>query len=311
MLVDPKAPSFKFGVIVPTAFRTSHLFRALSTPWLSCAHSFTPPRVHPCAGARGSGRGQFVRSVDFDGPAHVWGLRAGDRLLAVNGIVCEDQDHETVIQYIRNTPPTKNLELVVSALLNGEHDIIPMVPAPHVASLSLSPCVCVCVSVSAPPPPLSPPPLAIQYLLSVCHRRRGGLQIHKPESVKRAALVGLSMGTNSLLFFLASKKAKLTVAGDDETGGLRSRHEGHCPNSNVWVAQNQGRRSHLHKDRHPSLHCRGNICPHRQTTLHLTVCSLPTLCRVARPWSTQLSHAVVFSGFFEGVAPHCTGFFCK
>ena len=59
-------------------------------------------------------RGQFIRSVDFDGPAHIWGLRAGDRVLAVNGFVCEDQDHETVISFILQTPGRSNLELVVS-----------------------------------------------------------------------------------------------------------------------------------------------------------------------------------------------------
>jgi len=58
-------------------------------------------------------RGQYIRSVDFNGPAHVWGLRAGDRVLAVNSVICEEEDHEYVISLIRSTPKNKNLELVV------------------------------------------------------------------------------------------------------------------------------------------------------------------------------------------------------
>lgn len=58
-------------------------------------------------------RGQFVRSVDFSGPAHEYGLKAGDRLLAVNGVVCEDESHDIVTDMIRSTSPSKHLELIV------------------------------------------------------------------------------------------------------------------------------------------------------------------------------------------------------
>eukprot|EP00729_Bicosta_minor_P021102 gene21102-30833_t len=58
-------------------------------------------------------RGQYVRSVDFNGQAHQWGLKAGDRVLAVNGVLCEDENHEKVIELIRATLSSKDLELVV------------------------------------------------------------------------------------------------------------------------------------------------------------------------------------------------------
>jgi S1-C subfamily serine protease len=38
--------------------------------------------VHPI-----EARGQYIRSVDMDGPAHKSGLKAGDRIVAVNGKV--------------------------------------------------------------------------------------------------------------------------------------------------------------------------------------------------------------------------------
>lgn len=40
--------------------------------------------------------GQWVRSVDFGGAAHTWGLRAGDRIFSVNGVECEDGSHDDV-----------------------------------------------------------------------------------------------------------------------------------------------------------------------------------------------------------------------
>eukprot|EP00043_Microstomoeca_roanoka_P007963 m.76757 g.76757 ORF g.76757 m.76757 type:complete len:207 (-) comp14040_c2_seq1:201-821(-) len=41
-------------------------------------------------------RGQYIRSVDLDSPADQAGLKAGDRILAVNDVPCEGECHEVV-----------------------------------------------------------------------------------------------------------------------------------------------------------------------------------------------------------------------
>eukprot|EP00041_Stephanoeca_diplocostata_P008645 m.128128 g.128128 ORF g.128128 m.128128 type:complete len:255 (+) comp17418_c0_seq3:47-811(+) len=48
-------------------------------------------------------RGQYIRSVDFEGNAHKWGLCAGDRILAVNDIPCCDETHEVVKALIQQS----------------------------------------------------------------------------------------------------------------------------------------------------------------------------------------------------------------
>eukprot|EP00042_Codosiga_hollandica_P044514 m.441832 g.441832 ORF g.441832 m.441832 type:complete len:599 (-) comp56804_c0_seq2:189-1985(-) len=46
--------------------------------------------------------GQYVRSVDMDGPAHNAGLLAGDRIVAVNNISCINSTHEEVKEMINS-----------------------------------------------------------------------------------------------------------------------------------------------------------------------------------------------------------------
>ncbi|AWP18720.1 putative Na(+)/H(+) exchange regulatory cofactor NHE-RF1-like [Scophthalmus maximus] len=55
--------------------------------------------------------GQFIRLVESDSPAETSGLRAGDRLVFVNGDDVENESHQQVVSRIRATPG--RLELVV------------------------------------------------------------------------------------------------------------------------------------------------------------------------------------------------------
>ncbi|XP_061158875.1 Na(+)/H(+) exchange regulatory cofactor NHE-RF1 [Syngnathus typhle] len=55
--------------------------------------------------------GQFIRLVEPDSPAESAGLRAGDRLVFVNGDDVENESHQQVVGRIRSTPG--RLELIV------------------------------------------------------------------------------------------------------------------------------------------------------------------------------------------------------
>ncbi|XP_069381470.1 Na(+)/H(+) exchange regulatory cofactor NHE-RF1 [Paralichthys olivaceus] len=55
--------------------------------------------------------GQFIRLVESDSPAETSGLRAGDRLVFVNGEDVETETHQQVVSRIRATPG--RLELIV------------------------------------------------------------------------------------------------------------------------------------------------------------------------------------------------------
>lgn len=57
-----------------------------------------------------NGRGQYIRSVDFEGNAHKWGLCAGDRILAVNDVPCCDETHEVVKAMIQQRWATLALQ---------------------------------------------------------------------------------------------------------------------------------------------------------------------------------------------------------
>jgi len=57
-------------------------------------------------------QGQYVRSVDFEGEAHKWGLRAGDRILQVNGTDCHLLGHKHVVALIKASPDSIVLKLV-------------------------------------------------------------------------------------------------------------------------------------------------------------------------------------------------------
>ncbi|XP_060108312.1 Na(+)/H(+) exchange regulatory cofactor NHE-RF1 [Heteronotia binoei] len=58
--------------------------------------------------------GQFIRLVEPDSPAEKSGLRAGDRLVEVNGENVEKESHQQVVTRIRNSPGSVRL-LVVDA----------------------------------------------------------------------------------------------------------------------------------------------------------------------------------------------------
>lgn len=55
--------------------------------------------------------GQFIRLVEPDSPSETSGLRAGDRLVFVNGENVESESHQQVVSRIRATPG--KLELIV------------------------------------------------------------------------------------------------------------------------------------------------------------------------------------------------------
>lgn len=75
-------------------------------------------------GERGKS-GQFIRLVEPDSPAEASGLRAGDRLVLVNGADVESESHQQVVSRIRAT--AGRLELVVvdpdTELLLKKHNL--------------------------------------------------------------------------------------------------------------------------------------------------------------------------------------------
>uniref|UniRef100_A0A8D0EG61 Na(+)/H(+) exchange regulatory cofactor NHE-RF n=1 Tax=Salvator merianae TaxID=96440 RepID=A0A8D0EG61_SALMN len=56
--------------------------------------------------------GQFIRLVEPDSPAEKSGLRAGDRLVEVNGENVEKESHQQVVNRIRNSPGSVRLLVV-------------------------------------------------------------------------------------------------------------------------------------------------------------------------------------------------------
>ncbi|CAI5765970.1 (+) H(+) exchange regulatory cofactor NHE-RF1 [Podarcis lilfordi] len=59
--------------------------------------------------------GQFIRLVEPDSPAEKSGLRAGDRLVEVNGDNVEKESHQQVVNRIRGSPGSVRLLVVDSA----------------------------------------------------------------------------------------------------------------------------------------------------------------------------------------------------
>uniref|UniRef100_A0A7N5K1J0 Na(+)/H(+) exchange regulatory cofactor NHE-RF1 n=1 Tax=Ailuropoda melanoleuca TaxID=9646 RepID=A0A7N5K1J0_AILME len=58
--------------------------------------------------------GQFIRLVEPDSPAEKSGLKAGDRLIEVNGDNVEKESHQQVVNRIRNSPGSVRLLVVDS-----------------------------------------------------------------------------------------------------------------------------------------------------------------------------------------------------
>ncbi|KAG8129090.1 putative Na(+)-H(+) exchange regulatory cofactor NHE-RF protein [Naja naja] len=58
--------------------------------------------------------GQFIRLVEPDSPAEQSGLKAGDRLIEVNGDNVEKESHQQVVNRIRNSPGSVRLLVVDS-----------------------------------------------------------------------------------------------------------------------------------------------------------------------------------------------------
>lgn len=76
----------------------------------------------------GSGKiGQFLREVDRGLPAEKAGMREGDRLLAVNGEITEDMDHQEVVLHIRADSSHVTL-LVIDEEGSNFYDLVGLSP---------------------------------------------------------------------------------------------------------------------------------------------------------------------------------------
>jgi len=67
--------------------------------------AFKPRLCHVVRGASGYGfhlhgekgtKGQHIRKIEADSPAELAGLKVGDRIVAVNGVNVEEDDHHEV-----------------------------------------------------------------------------------------------------------------------------------------------------------------------------------------------------------------------
>lgn len=67
-------------------------------------------------------KGQYIGSVDPGSPADIAGLRAGDKILAVNGTSVVHDDHKQVVAKIRENPLQCTLSVVY------ESHLIPVLP---------------------------------------------------------------------------------------------------------------------------------------------------------------------------------------
>ncbi|XP_054616776.1 Na(+)/H(+) exchange regulatory cofactor NHE-RF2 [Dunckerocampus dactyliophorus] len=90
--------------------------------------------------------GQYIRKVEPDSPAEEAGLRAGDRVVAVNGVNVERETHHQVVQRIKAVDNVTRL-LVVD---QDTHECL--------RNLRLTPTEEMAVPGAEPPPRFTPPP---------------------------------------------------------------------------------------------------------------------------------------------------------
>ncbi|CAG5929066.1 unnamed protein product, partial [Menidia menidia] len=101
---------------------------------------------------------QFVRSVDPDSPAQRGGVRAGDRVLEVNGVTTGDLRHSEVVALIRAGGQEVRL-LVVDQNTDELFLRLGIMPtSSHIREVYVD---------EAPPPPAPPPPAVDAPIISV------------------------------------------------------------------------------------------------------------------------------------------------
>ncbi|CAM9652419.1 unnamed protein product [Lampetra planeri] len=85
---------------------------------------------------KGEDEGIFISRVSDEGPAGIAGVRVGDKLLQVNGVVLVDAEHQEAVSALKNSGSVMELLVLRERMVEPEH----------------------AVSVARPPPPQSPSP---------------------------------------------------------------------------------------------------------------------------------------------------------
>ncbi|KAI9523337.1 hypothetical protein NQZ68_028361 [Dissostichus eleginoides] len=100
--------------------------------------------------------GQYIRKVEAGSPAEATGLRAGDRVVSVNGVNVEKETHHQVVQRIKAVESETRL-LVVDQETHESLRSLRLTPTEEMAIVRVSPPSSSSVPASTSPPPSSVP----------------------------------------------------------------------------------------------------------------------------------------------------------
>ncbi|XP_032817273.1 protein scribble homolog isoform X1 [Petromyzon marinus] len=100
---------------------------------------------------KGEDEGIFISRVSDEGPAGIAGVRVGDKLLQVNGVVLVDAEHQEAVSALKNSGSVMELLVLRERMVEPEHAVsVARPPPPQSPSLPPTP------TPQPPPPPSTP-----------------------------------------------------------------------------------------------------------------------------------------------------------